>query len=82
MVVASRCSAVAEADAGSSRIAAATSRPAPAITSKARPPRDPGLSAIASAISATPTRTIANSTANAAGTPGPASRLIVLDIGS
>jgi hypothetical protein len=82
MVVARRCSAVADADAGSSRIAAATSRPAPAITSKARPPADPGPSAIASPTRANPTTTIANSTAKAAARPGTASRLIVLDIGS
>jgi hypothetical protein len=82
MVVASRCSAVAEADAGSSRIAAATSRPVPAIASKARPPADPGPSAIASPTGASPTTTIANSTSKAAARPGTASRLIVLDIGS
>jgi hypothetical protein len=81
-VVAIRCSVVAEAEAGSSRIAAATSSPAPATASNARPSRDPGSKATASASNATPTTEIASSTANAAGRPGSASRLTVRAKGS
>jgi hypothetical protein len=81
-VVARRCSAVARAEAGSNRMAAARSRAAPAMASKARPPVEPGPSVIASASEEIPTRPIANSTAVAAGSPGSASRLIVRASGS
>ena len=81
-VEASLCAAVTEAEPGSSGIAAATRRPAPAIASEARPPRDPGPNEIASATSVTPTSTIASSTGIAAGSPGSARRLIVRASGS
>jgi len=81
-VVANLCSAVAEADAGSSRMAAATNKPVPATASKALPARDPGPNASASAMRATPTTAIASCTGNAAGRPGSASRLIVRASGS
>lgn len=83
IVVATRCSVVAVADAGSSRIAAAaTRRPAPATKSKLRPTRDPGPNPIDSANNAMPTIDIASTTAGAAGNPGSASRLMVRAIGS
>jgi hypothetical protein len=82
IVVARRCSVVARAEAGSNRMAAARSRTAPAMASKARPPVEPGPSAIASAIEEMPTRQIPSSTAEAAGAPGSASLLIVRASGS
>jgi hypothetical protein len=80
--VASLCSAVAEADAGSSRIAAATSKPAPATASKALPLLDPGPDATARAIKAPPTTAIASCAGTAAGRLGSARRLIVRASGS
>jgi hypothetical protein len=81
-VVANRCDVVAEADVGSSRIAAATSSAAPATISKARPIPDRGHIPTASASKATATNEIASSTASAPGRPGSASRLIVRASGS
>jgi hypothetical protein len=82
MVVARRCSVVARAEAGSNRIAAAPSRATPATASKTRPPLEPGPKLIASASEVMPTRLIASSTAEAAGRPGSARRLIVRASGS
>jgi hypothetical protein len=82
MVVASRCSVVARAEAGSNRIAAASSRAAPATATKTRPPLEPGPKLIASASEVMPTRLIASSTAEAAGRPGSTRRLIVRASGS
>jgi hypothetical protein len=82
IVVATRCSVVARAEAGSNRMAAARSRAAPAMASKARPPVERGPSVIASASEEIPTRQIATSTEEAAGSSGSASRLIVRASGS
>lgn len=82
MVVARRCSVVARTESGSNRMAAARSRAAPAMASRARPPVEPGPSAIAIASEEIPTRQIASPTAEATGSPGSASRLIVRASGS
>jgi len=61
---------------------AASTNEAPALASRARPPKAPGPKLAASPIRARPTNKIENPMTSAAGSPGSARRLIVFRAGS